>query len=188
MPSSESHVLSSCGHDSAPSGIVYWFTGLSGSGKSTLASGFAWQLRARTRAVVYLDGDELREIFGQDLGYDESARRKSAARNGRLCKTLAQQGVDVVCATISLFHECRDWNRANIARYCEIFVRAEMQTLYDRDSKGLYRRARAGELQDVVGVDLTPELPLSPDLVVDNDGAQTPDEVVLDIMRSLGWP
>ena len=90
-------------------GTVYWFTGFSGAGKSTLATLFCDRLRGTGRTVVLLDGDRLRDVFGGDLGHSIEDRRRSAMRNSRLCQLLADQGLDVVCATISLFHDCHDW-------------------------------------------------------------------------------
>ena len=92
-------------------------------------------------------------------------------RNARLCKLLSDQGTDVVCATISLFHEVHRWNRANIPLYHEIYLRVPAEELHRRDVKGIYRTARQGVLTDVVGLDVTAEVPESPDLVIDNHGA-----------------
>ncbi|MEE9383882.1 MAG: adenylyl-sulfate kinase [Nannocystaceae bacterium] len=169
-----------------PPGPVYWFTGLSGAGKSTLASLSVVRLRERGAAVVYLDGDVLRAVFGHDLGYSEADRRICAGRNGRLCNALAEQGLTVVCATISLFHACHEWNRANISGYVEIFVRAPMEVLRARDRGHLYaRRGGGGELRNVVGIDIHEEQPRSPNLVVDNDGSKTPAQLVEEIFAAL---
>lgn len=166
-------------------GTVYWFTGLSGAGKSTLALLFCERLRAEGHCVALLDGDRLRDVFGGDLGHSIADRRASAMRNSRLCQLLAEQGIDVVCATISLFHDCQDWNRANLTNYQEIHVRASRETLEARDPKGIYSRARAGELRDVIGIDLPAEEPRSPDVVIDNDGVRPADDVVADVWRAV---
>ena len=148
-------------------GTVYWFTGLSGAGKSTLAAMFCDRLRRTGRTVVLLDGDRLRDVFGGDLGHTLEERRASAMRNSRLCKLLAEQGIDVVCATISLFHQCQAWNRTNLARYREIHVRASMETLERRDHKQIYARARRGRRSAC-----------DPDIVIDNDGERPPAEII----------
>jgi adenylylsulfate kinase-like enzyme len=169
-------------------GTVFWFTGLSGSGKTTLASLFCSRLRAAGRVVVFLDGDRLRQVFGNEVGHTEADRRASAMRNARLCELLSSQGFDVVCATISLFHSCHEWNRRNIPSYREVLIRAPLSVLRDRDPHGLYRAIDQGEIRDVVGVDLPAELPQSPDVSIDNDGSHPPGEIVDVIWRHLNLP
>jgi adenylylsulfate kinase-like enzyme len=166
-------------------GTVYWVTGLAGAGKTTLGAGLHRALRARGRNAVFLDGDALREVLG-DPTHDLGTRRATALRYGRLCRLLAAQGLDVVCATISLFHEVRAWNRANIGRYVEVFLDASMETLIARDPKQLYARARRGELRDVVGVDIPAELPDAPDVRVVSDGVRSAEDVLDETLRALG--
>jgi glutamine kinase len=151
-------------------GRVFWITGLSGSGKTTLGRELCKRLRADGGQVTFLDGDQLREVIAEDLGHSTSDRRESAMRNARLCRLLAQQGGNVVCATISLFHEVQRWNRANISEYYEIYLHVPMEELRRRDTKGIYSRAERGDLTDVVGVDLPAETPEAPDLVLENYG------------------
>src|SRR5580700_6434725 len=152
-------------------GRVYWITGLSGSGKTTLGRELASRLRATGRPVTFLDGDALRSAIAEDLGHSAGDRRRSAMRNARLCRLLAEQGADVVCATISLFHEVQRWNRENIPGYREIYLRVPIDELQRRDSKGIYARAQRGEARNVVGIDVAAEAPEAPDLVLDNYGA-----------------
>jgi glutamine kinase len=155
----------------APTGRVFWITGLSGAGKTTVGMELWRRLRATGRAVVFLDGDALRTAIAEDLGHGVESRRRSAMRNARLCRLLASQGQDVVCATISLFHEIQRWNRENIPGYCEIYLRVPLHELRRRDCKGIYAAARRGDLSNVVGLDMAAELPESPDLVLDNYGS-----------------
>ena len=152
-------------------GRVFWITGLSGAGKTTLGRELWQRLRAAGRAAIFLDGDMLREVIAEDLGHNLTSRRKSAMRNARLCRMLASQGGDVVCPTISMFHEVQRWNRENIPNYREIYLRVPMHELQRRDAKGIYAAARRGDLRDVVGLDMAAELPEAPDLIVDNFGA-----------------
>src|ERR1700677_2146904 len=152
-------------------GRVYWITGLSGAGKTTLGRELWQRLRAAGRAAIFLDGDVLREVIAEDLGHNLANRRKSAMRNARLCRMLASQGGDVVCPTISMFHEVQRWNRENIPNYREIYLRVPMDELQRRDAKGIYAAARRGDLSDVVGLDVAAELPETPDLILDNFGA-----------------
>jgi glutamine kinase len=155
----------------APVGRVYWITGLSGAGKTTVGRELWQRLRTAGRSAIFLDGDALREVIAEDLGHSVASRRTSAMRNARLCRMLASQGTDVVCPTISLFHEIQVWNRRNIPGYCEIYLRVPMEELRRRDAKGLYAAADRGELRDVVGLDVPAELPEAPNLVLDNFGA-----------------
>jgi adenylylsulfate kinase-like enzyme len=152
-------------------GRVFWITGLSGAGKTTLGRELWNRMRAAGRPVTFLDGDRLRSAIAEDLGHNADDRRRSAMRNARLCRLLAEQGSDVVCATISLFHEVQRWNRENIPGYREIYLRVPIDELRRRDSKGIYAGARRGDARDVVGLDVPAETPEVPDLVLDNYGA-----------------
>jgi adenylylsulfate kinase-like enzyme/phosphohistidine swiveling domain-containing protein len=151
-------------------GRVFWITGLSGVGKTTLGRELSRRLRASGRPVTFLDGDALRAVIAEDLGHGADDRRRSAMRNARLCRLLAEQGADVVCATISLFHEVQRWNRENIPGYREIYLRVPIDELRRRDSKGIYAAAQRGDTRDVVGLDVPAEAPEAPDLVLDNHG------------------
>src|SRR5208282_4076475 len=157
-------------HEASP-GRVFWITGLSGAGKTTVGRELWSRLRAAGRPVTFLDGDALRAVIAEDLGHGAGNRRRSAMRNARLCRLLAGQGIDVVCATISLFHEVQRWNRKNIPGYREIYLRVPIDELRHRDSKGIYAGAQRGDVRDVVGLDVPAEAPEAPDLVLDNYGA-----------------
>ena len=155
-------------------GTLYWITGLSGAGKTTVAQELLKILKKEKPHTIFLDGDELRSVFNVNGAYSPEERLKLAMQYARLCKVLVDQGVDVVCATISMFHECREWNRKNISRYREIYLRVPMDILKKRDSKSIYSRAARGEVTQVMGIDLPFDEPRDPDLIVDNDGTQPP--------------
>lgn len=162
-------------------GTVYFFTGLSGAGKTTLGGLFYERMKARKANVVVLDGDQIRPIFGEDTGYGFEERRHLAERAFRICKMLAEQGIDVVCCSISMYHSVRAWNRQNILNYREIYIRVKGETLLARNKKGLYTHGK-----NVIGVDLPFEEPRSPDLILQNDGDRTPLELVEEIERAFG--
>jgi adenylylsulfate kinase-like enzyme len=167
-------------------GHVFWITGLSCSGKTTLGRLLFRRLRVFGRPCVHLDGDQLRDAFDNDLGHTFDDRRRSARRYAGLARMFARQDIDVVCSTISLFHDIQSWNRENITNYHEIYLRAPLDVLIARDRKNLYRRALCGEIGNVVGIDLPAEEPERPDMIIDNDGTQAP-EVLLDmILEQLG--
>ena len=107
---------------------VYWITGLSGAGKTTIGKLFYEKLKTEHPNTVFLDGDMLRKVFGDDLGYTREERIKCAMRYSRLCAMLQEQGMHVVCCTISMFDCVRDWNRENINNYREIYIKVSMDT------------------------------------------------------------
>ena len=149
-------------------GTVIWITGLPGSGKTTIAQKVCDRLRAQTPAVVLVDGDIVREALG-GLGYSMPDRLENARRISRLCQMLSRQGVHVVCATVSLFHEIHRWNRQQLPNYLEVRVDVRWETLQARDKKGLYSSAASGQATDVLGVNQSVEMPMDPDIVLTND-------------------
>lgn len=151
--------------------MVVWIMGLSGAGKTTLARKVVEELRNSVSNVVLIDGDEIREIFGNDLGHTLADRRRNADRICRLGKFLDDQGIHVVCAILSLFPESREWNRSNLRDYYEVFIDTPLNDLKERDSKGLYARFAKGEISDVAGLDLAFPLP-DAHLVIRNHGSR----------------
>lgn len=148
-------------------GAVYWVTGLSGAGKTTLCRELVTHLRADGRPVVMLDGDELREAMGATSAHTRRERLQLAMRYAHLCHMIAVQGVDVAIATISLFREVHDWNRANLPGYVEIYLAIPMEELMRRDPKQIYARAARGELKDVAGLDFAVDEPQAPDVRIE---------------------
>lgn len=151
--------------------MVIWMVGLSGSGKTTLGLEVASQLRAVAPNTVFLDGDELREVFKADAGteaYTLEGRRKNAERIVALCAMLDRQQINVVCCILSIFPEMRSENRRRFSNYFEVFMDAPMDTLKRRDVKGLYGRAARNEMKNVVGIDIPFERPKTSDIVIDS--------------------
>ncbi len=161
-------------------GAVVWITGLSGAGKTTLATRLVDRCRDRGVGVVLLDGDRLRAVFEHDLGYSLDERRRCGRRYARLAAMLAAQGLHVVVATISMFEELRQWNRAHLARYVEVYVRAPA-TVRRLRSVGAGTTAR----RLVVGEDVPFDEPQAPDLVLDNDGSTPVDELAARLWRHV---
>jgi len=162
-------------------GKVYWITGLSGAGKTTIGTLLQQKLLARGRPAVLLDGDMLREAFGYDLGYSLEDRRINAMRYAQLCRLLSSQGIDVVCSTISLFHDIHAWNRENMPNYLEIYLKVSLDVLVKRNQKGLYDE-RSG-ITEVYGLNLKVEEPLHPDITIDNDGILSVDQIVTQVVN-----
>ncbi len=150
-------------------GKVFWLTGLAGAGKTTIGNEFYQRLKRERNNVIFLDGDELRNVIGRRYGYSLSDRKKIASMYGRLCLMISNQGIDVICATISMFNFVRKWNREHIKNYFEVYIKVPVETLLERDQKQLYSRSQCGTEKEVVGIDLFFEEPESPDLVLIND-------------------
>ena len=150
-------------------GAVIWLCGLAGSGKSTLAMALNERLRAKFDNVIYLDGDESREIFGH-FSYDKNGRIDMAIKRSKLANFLSKQGQIVIVSTISLFNEVYEFNRATLQNYFEVFVECEFDELKRRDQKGLYTKALSGKIANVVGVDIAYDTP-RPNLVLENSKA-----------------
>lgn len=166
-------------------GTVYWVTGLAGAGKTTIGGMLYHWLRRKSDAVVFLDGDRMRDVFGANQEYDLKQRNMLAMQYARLCKMLCDQGITVVCATISMFHDVRKWNRENIGFYREIYLKVPLSVLAERDQKGLYSRLMRGEAANVMGVDIEFEEPVSPDLTIHNDGKESPGEILGRILSAF---
>lgn len=150
-------------------GNVFWITGLAGAGKTSIAKAYFCKLRSLKENVVFLDGDAVREIMENDLGHNEADRIKNAYRISRMCRFLSDQGLDVVCSTMSLYHEIQRWNRENIANYFQVYLRVSRDVLLKRDQKKLYSNSLKGLVGDVVSVCLPFEEPIGNDMVIDND-------------------
>lgn len=147
-------------------GAVIWLCGLAGSGKSTLAMALNERLRAKFDNVIYLDGDESREIFGH-FSYDKNGRIDMAIKRSKLANFLSKQGQIVIVSTISLFNEVYEFNRATLQNYFEVFVECEFGELKRRDQKGLYTKALSGKIANVVGVDIAYDAPC-PNFTINN--------------------
>ena len=145
-------------------GVVIWLTGLSAAGKTTLASALVLRLRQLGFSVKWLDGDQVRRGANRDLGYSREDRDENVRRIGRSAGALAQQGFTVVVSAGAPFRSVRDEVRKSIPRFIEVYVCAPLDVCEARDPKGLYRRARAGDLSNVPGIDLPYEPPLAPDV------------------------
>jgi len=154
--------------------MVIWLTGLSGSGKTTLAEALYHFLEPTCNKLVLLDGDAVREAFGDGLGYREEDRISQVTRVQRMAKFLADQDLVVIVALVYANASLLDWNRTHMREYFEIYVEASLSTVIARDEKGLYRATLQGENSDVVGIDIPLWKPISPDLVIDADHPEDP--------------
>ena len=150
-------------------GRVVWFTGLSGAGKSTLANALEVELFARGKRTYVLDGDNLRQGLNKDLPFTDEGRVENIRRVAEVAKLMLDAGVIVMTAFISPFKADRDLARELIGspKFLEVFVDTPLAECEVRDPKGLYRKARTGELRHMTGIDSPYEAPTKPDLVID---------------------
>jgi adenylylsulfate kinase len=148
--------------------MVIWLIGLAGSGKTTIGRALYQRMKAANPATLFLDGDHVREIMGEDLGHTIGDRRRNGQRICNLCRFFDGQGMDVVACVLSLFHDQQEQNRRDLKDYFEVYVDVPMDVLEARDQKRLYSGARAGRIKDVVGVDIPFAPPRRPDLVIEN--------------------
>ena len=154
-------------------GFTLWLTGLSGAGKTTLAALLAVELNARGVSIEVLDGDEVRTNLSKGLGFSKEDRDTNIRRIGYVCRLLSRNGVGVVSAAISPYRAVRDEVRHAIEQegveFIEVFVDCPLAVLAERDVKGLYKKALAGEIKGFTGVSDPYEEPLAPDVVVETD-------------------
>ncbi len=152
-------------------GKVIWLTGLSASGKSTIARKMQQILHSKGIIPIRLDGDEVREaIADHNCGHDPENRIINAYRISRFANLFSRQGLVVIVATMSLYHEIHSWNRNNFPDYFEVLIKADLETLKQRDPKGLYKNFSSGKAENLPGMDLEPQFPLNPDLIIENNG------------------
>jgi adenylylsulfate kinase len=149
----------------APAAVL-WFTGLSGSGKSTIAVRVHEELVRRGVEVEYIDGDALREVF-PNTGFTRAEREEHLRRTGYMASRLAEHGVTVVASFVSPYRESRDFIRRLSRNFVEIYVATPLEECERRDVKGLYARARRGEIRNFTGIDDPYEPPERPELTLD---------------------
>lgn len=148
-------------------GFTLWLTGLPCSGKSTLALRLGHELESRGQRVEILDADVLRTSLCRDLGFSKADRDENVARIGWVCGLLNRHGVVAIAAAVSPYREARQRLRRSLPSFCEIYVKAAVDVCCQRDVKGMYARARRGEITNFTGIDDPYEEPLNPELVVE---------------------
>jgi adenylyl-sulfate kinase len=165
-------------------GFCLWFTGYSGAGKSTIANIVVDELRARGHRVELLDGDEVREHLSKGLGFSKEDRDTNIRRIGWVAKVLARNGVVSVTAAISPYRAIRDEMRAEIDNFVEVHVATSLEDCEARDVKGLYAKARAGDIPEFTGVSDPYEPPLDPEVRLETNG-RSPQESAAELVAWL---
>lgn len=169
--------------------FVIWLTGLPSAGKSTLARLLEEALRKRSLPVEILDGDEIRQRLTKGLGFSREDRDENIRRIAYVAKLLARNGVVAITAAISPYRQVRDEARSEIGRFVEIHVKCPLDICMIRDVKGLYRKAQAGQVQNLTGFSDPYEAPLTPEVILETDKMDAKDCVqsVLTTLRHLGY-
>ena len=166
-------------------GCTVWFTGLSGSGKTTCSRLVADYLKKLELKMEILDGDIIRTNLSKGLGFTREDRNTNIRRIGFVCDLLTRNGVIVCAAAISPFEEIRREIREKIGRFVLVHCTAPLEILEERDVKGLYKKARAGEITNFTGISHPYEDPKSPDVVVRSDGSETPEQSARKVLRVM---
>jgi adenylyl-sulfate kinase len=165
-------------------GFTLWFTGMSGAGKSTISNLLVERLRAQGARVEVLDGDVVRTHLSKGLGFSKEDRDENIRRIGFVCELLSRNGVIAIAAAISPYRAVRDEVRARIATFVEVYVECPIEVLAERDVKGLYKRALAGEIPHFTGVTDPYEPPLDPEVTI-HSARETPEQSVDRIWATL---
>jgi len=169
---------------SADTALTIWLTGLSSAGKSTIARSVCEHLRAQSHRVEWLDGDLIRQRLSLGLGYNRHDRDENIRRIGFVAELLVCNGVIVVVSAISPYRATRDEMRALLPNFLEVYVNAPLALCEERDHKDIYRRARAGELEHVTGIDDAYEPPLSAEVEC-RTGQETVEQSVAKVLAAV---
>jgi adenylyl-sulfate kinase len=165
-------------------GFTLWFTGMSGAGKSTIADLLEQRFLAMGAKVEVLDGDVVRTHISRGLGYSREDRNENILRIGFVCEVLSRNGVIAIAAAISPYRDARQEVRGRIQDFVEVYFECPLNVLVERDVKGLYKKALAGEIEHFTGISDPYEPPLAPDVVI-HSGYESPEEAELKILAVL---
>lgn len=165
-------------------GVTVWFTGLSGAGKSTISQMLGKELRTQGYKVEILDGDIIRQNISKGLGFSKEDRDENIFRIGFIAHLLTRNGVNVLVSVISPYRETRQKVRQQIGDFVEVYVNAPLEVCEQRDVKGLYKKARKGEIKNFTGIDDLYEQPLHPEVEC-RTNMETPKESVAKVLAKL---
>lgn len=161
-------------------GIVFWITGLSGSGKSTVAKNIQKNITNKYGTSVLINGDKLRDIFNIK-GYSKKERLNIGISYSKISKLLINNKVNVIIATVGLFHELHKYNRKTLTNYVEIFIQSKIQKLIKNKKKIFYKR----KTKNVWGIDIRPEFPKNPHIKVINNFKKSKKDISLDVYKKI---
>ena len=165
--------------------MIIWITGISGSGKTTLALQLIKKLKIKNKNIVNVDGDIIRDLFGNDLKYDIQSRITQIKRIQKLCIFLNRQKIITVVSALYSSEELLNWNRKNFKNYFEIYLKASVDLAVKRDVKGLYKKFKEKKEKNIVGLDIPWNEPVKYDLKVDMDKSPTIEETVNKVFEKI---
>jgi adenylylsulfate kinase len=170
-------------------GFTVWFTGLPCSGKSTIADAVAQELKQKGLRAEMLDADIIREHLWKELGYSKEDRDENIRRAAHLAHMLTRNGVAVLTSFISPYRELRDYARKQIGDFVEVYVKCPVEVCMRRDTRGMYKKALAGKIQNFTGVSDPYEEPLNPELLVESDKESLAESVakVMARLSEIGY-
>ena len=162
-------------------GIVFWITGLSGSGKTTLAKKIKKDISKIYGPTIMISGDDLRKIFGLK-GYEYLDRVEILKKYCQFCKYISNQKINIILAVAGLIEGPRKWNRKNIENYIEIYVKSNIKNIISSKKKRIYLKKNPGK---ITGIDIKPEYPKSPDIIVNNSFKISTDKIAIKLLKSI---
>lgn len=160
-------------------GILFWITGLSGSGKTTLAKKIFPFIKKKYGPTVHLDGDSLRKILNLN-GYSYKERLYNTGIYNKLIDLLIGQNINVIISLVGLMHKPREWNQKYIQKYIEIYVKSDVKKIILKDKKKIYKKNK-----DVIGVNIKPEFPKTPDITINNKFDKNIDYLKLELLNKI---
>lgn len=165
--------------------MVIWITGISGAGKTTLSNAIARKFKPLIPELVQIDGDEIRDLFGANLSYEESGRQEQIKRIQRLAHMLDRQGILVLVSALYGHPDLFAWNRENFSEYVEVYLEAPLELVQRRDPKSLYHKASIGEMPNVVGIDVPWHAPEDPQLRINASLEEDPDALAIRVAHHV---
>lgn len=167
--------------------MVIWIIGISGSGKTTIAEALIKKFRNTNKKTIFIDGDEIRKVWGDDLGYSTKDRRKNHTRLSKLSRLLAQDNIVVIVAALSIFTDLRRWNKKNIPKYYEVLLDASVEMVRKRDPKSLYANRKKNKIKNIVGIDTKFPKSSTTDLIINEteieSGINNTTEIIFEAIR-----
>jgi len=162
-------------------GILFWVTGLSGSGKTSISKKIKRYIEENYGPTLLVNGDDVRNIFNFKK-YTIEERRKLVLKYCKLSKFITDQNINLIFSVVGMFDEVRDWNKKNIKNYIEIFIKAELKTIIFNKKKKIYHNKNTG---DIVGLDIQPEFPKKPDIIIHNDFKKKISSLSKDLIKQI---